>query len=233
MISAIGQGFWKVTPLQLTQATAALSDGWLRRPHLVKDMRAGFESGWAPVPLTPPVRISDSPAHLQAVREGMIGTVHGAGTATNIRPGLTYLIAGKTGTAQVVSRRGNAAINPRSLPMNLRHRGLFMAYAPANAPTIAMSVAIEGGGYGASSAAPVVRKVFDAWLVGKMPERIAADGQVPVGAAPGSAPAGESVTAGHESARPDFSNVSGSRDAVAISSPASSPTPPATPGPAR
>lgn len=60
--------------------------------------------------------MTNNPAHLQAVREGMIGTVHGPGTATNIRPGLTYLIAGKTGTAQVVSRR-DAAINPRNLPM--------------------------------------------------------------------------------------------------------------------
>jgi penicillin-binding protein 2 len=216
VISAIGQGFWKVTPLQLTQATAALSDGWLRRPHLVKDMRAGFEAGWTPVPLTPPVRISDSPAHLQAVREGMIATVHGAGTATNIRPGLTYLIAGKTGTAQVVSRRGSAAINPRSLPMNLRHRGLFTAYAPANAPTIAMAAAIEGGGYGASSAAPVVRKVFDAWLVGKMPVRIGPNGQV-IQAAPfvsNTTATGNPVPTGSVTTRPDFSDVRGSLDAV-------------------
>ena len=199
VISAIGQGFWKVTPLQLTQATAALSDGWLRRPHLVKDMRAGFDADWTPVPLVPPTRISDSPAHLQAVREGMIGTVHGAGTATNIRAGLTYLIAGKTGTAQVVSRRGNAAINPRNLPMHLRHRGLFIAYAPANDPTIAMSVAIEGGGYGASSAAPVVRKVFDAWLLGTMPER--------------ALPADNEATGVGLPGRPDFSNV---RDGTSV-----------------
>jgi penicillin-binding protein 2 len=222
VISAIGQGFWKVTPLQLTQATAALTDGWLRRPHLVKDMRAGFDAGWKPVPLTPPTRISDSPAHLQVVREGMIGTVHGPGTATNIRPGLTYLIAGKTGTAQVVSRHGNAAINPRNLPMNLRHRGLFMAYAPANAPTIAMSVAIEGGGYGADSAAPVVRKVFDAWLTGKMPERI-----LPASPAISTTAtsAGEPSIAGQPPKRPDFSDVRGSAELQA--------QPSIPPGPAR
>ena len=204
VISGIGQGFWKVTPLQMAQATAALADGWLRRPHLVKDMRAGFDAQWTPVPLQPPTRISDSPAHLQAVREGMIATVHGPGTATNIRAGLTYLIASKTGTAQVVSRRGHAAVNPRSLPMHLRHRGLFIAYAPADAPTIAIAVAIEGGGYGASSAAPVARKVLDAWLVGKMPdtptaETAAAEGAVVV-------------------AKPDFANVTGSPDAKAPAS---------------
>ena len=204
VISGIGQGFWKVTPLQMAQATAALADGWLRRPCLVKDMRAGFDAQWTPVPLQPPTRISDSPAHLQAVREGMIATVHGPGTATNIRAGLTYLIASKTGTAQVVSRRGHAAVNPRSLPMHLRHRGLFIAYAPADAPTIAIAVAIEGGGYGASSAAPVARKVIDAWLVGKMPdtptaETAAAEGAVVV-------------------AKPDFANVTGSPDAKAPAS---------------
>ena len=192
---------------------AALADGWLRRPHLVKDMRAGFAAEWTQVELVPPTRISDNPAHLQAVREGMIATVHGPGTATNIRPGLAYLIASKTGTAQVVSRRGSAAVNPKSLPMHLRHRGLFIAYAPADAPTIAIAVAIEGGGYGASSAAPVARKVLDAWLLGKMPEppdseQAAVDGAV-------------------SPARPDFSNV--------VAGPSSSPeaTSPATPATAR
>ena len=66
--------------------------------------------------------------------------------------------------------------------MHLRHRGLFIAFAPADAPTIAVAVAIEGGGYGASSAAPVVRKVLDAWLLGKPPvptEPAAADAARP------------------------------------------------------
>ena len=180
--TSIGQGYWMVTPLQLAQGTAALASGWLRPPHLAKDARAGFEAPWQPLPLKPAARISGSEANLRAVREGMIATVHGPGTATNIRSGLTYLIAGKTGTAQVVSRRGSAALNPRSLPMHLRHRGLFIAFAPADAPTIAVAVAIEGGGYGASSAAPVVRKVLDAWLLGKPPvptEPAAADAARP------------------------------------------------------
>ena len=79
-------------------------------------------------------------------------------------------MAGKTGTAQVVSRRGGGAVNPKSLPMHLRHRALFVGFAPAEAPTIAVAVAIEGGGYGASTAGPIARKIVDAWLLGKMPE---------------------------------------------------------------
>jgi penicillin-binding protein 2 len=201
VISAIGQGFWKVTPLQLAQGTAALADdGWLHRPHLVTARRQGFGAAWIVEPQPAPRRISNDEAHLQAVREGMIGTVHGAGTATNIRQGLTYLIAGKTGTAQVVSRRGQAALDPRSLPMNLRHRGLFIAYAPANAPTIAIAIAIEGGGYGADSAAPIARKVFDAWLLGKMPE-----------------------TDAHGNQTVHFENVSGAVDGAATTPPGAPP----------
>ena len=169
--ASIGQGLWKVTPLQLVQALGALANGgYLRRPHFVKETRSGPTAQWVETPLTEPVRISNSPSNLQVIREGMIGTVHGHGTATNIRSGLTYLIASKTGTAQVVSRRGNAAVNPRSLPMHLRHRALFEAYAPANNPTIAVVVAVEGGGYGADTAAPIVRKVMDAWINGVMPD---------------------------------------------------------------
>lgn len=201
VISAIGQGFWKVTPLQLAQGTAALADdGRLHRPHLVTARRHGFGEAWIEEPQPAPHRISDDEAHLQAVREGMIGTVHGAGTATNIRQGLTYLIAGKTGTAQVVSRRGSAALDPRKLPMNLRHRGLFIAYAPANAPTIAIAVAIEGGGYGADTAAPIARKVFDAWLLGKMPE-----------------------TDAHGNETVHFENVSGAVDGATTLSPGAAP----------
>ena len=172
VITSIGQGFWKATPLQLAQGTGALADnGRLRRPHLVKDRRDDFDKPWTPLEQPPPRLISRSPAHLQVVREGMIRTVHGpGGTARAISHGLPYLIAGKTGTAQVISRRGSASLDPRSLPMHLRHRALFIGYAPADNPTIALAVVVEGGGYGGSTAAPIARKIFDAWLLGKMPE---------------------------------------------------------------
>jgi penicillin-binding protein 2 len=77
----------------------------------------------------------------------------------------TYVIAGKTGTAQMVSRKGNISIDPRSLPMNLRHQALFVGYAPADDPRIAVAVLVEHGGFGASSAAPIARKIMDAWLL--------------------------------------------------------------------
>ncbi|MBW8823218.1 MAG: penicillin-binding protein 2 [Xanthomonadales bacterium] len=185
--SGIGQGFWKVTPLQLAQGVAALGNGGLlRRPHLVEAARLGYSGAWGELPQPEPRRISNSPAHLQVIREGMIGTVHGAGTATNIRAGLTYIIASKTGTAQVKSRRGTKAEDPRSLPMSERHRALFEAYAPADNPTIAVAVAVENGGYGADTAAPIARKIMDAWITGKMPgagkngKDVLADGRDPM-----------------------------------------------------
>jgi len=169
--AAIGQGLWKVTPLQLARATAALADGGrLRRPHLVAAQRPAFDADWQPLPQPEPVRITDSPEHLRVVQEGMQMTVHGpGGTARAMSVGAPYRMAGKTGTAQVVNRRATA-VNPKSLPMHQRHRALFVGYAPAENPTIAVAVMVEGGGYGGSTAAPIARKIFDAWLLGKMPE---------------------------------------------------------------
>jgi penicillin-binding protein 2 len=169
---SIGQGDWKVTPLQMVRGTGALADsGRLRLPHLVDARRDRFDAPWAPLPQPAPGQISDRPEHLQVVREGMVSTVHGpGGTARAMGVGAPYLIAGKTGTAQVVSRRGTAAVDPRSLPMHLRHRALFVGYAPADDPQIAVAVAVEGGGYGGSTAAPIARAIFDAWLLGKLPE---------------------------------------------------------------
>lgn len=169
--ASIGQGDWKVTPLQLARASAGLADGMLRRPHLVSATRTGFDAAWMATPQPAPVPISPSREHLDVVRQGMMDTMQPGGTGWRVAVGAGYLMAGKTGTAQVVSRRGTAAVDPRSLPMNLRHRALFVGFAPAEAPTIAVAIAVEGGGYGGSAAAPIARKVFDAWLLGIYPEQ--------------------------------------------------------------
>lgn len=185
--AAIGQGLWKVTPLQLARGVAALADGGLlRRPHLVAAKRDGFATPWRPVAQPQPVPITDHPENLLVVQEGMQMTVHGpGGTARAMSVGAPYRMAGKTGTAQVVNRR-SVAVNPKSLPLHQRHRALFVGYAPAENPTIAIAVMVEGGGYGGATAAPIARKVFDAWLLGTMPESEAAPGAIepaPVAAA--------------------------------------------------
>ena len=147
------------------------------------------------VPQPVPRRITESAEHLQVVREGMMRVVHGpGGTARNISGGLTYHIAGKTGTAQVVSRRGNVSLNPRTLPMHLRHRALFVGYAPAENPTIAVAVVVEGGGFGASTAAPIARKILDAWVLGKLPEGVESVDAATSPAATGTTPATTTAT---------------------------------------
>ncbi len=186
--ASIGQGLWKVTPLQLARGVGGLASGQLRRPHLVKQTRAGFDHDWAPLPQPAGKPISPNPANLQAVREGMMGTMQPGGSGWRVASGAAYLMAGKTGTAQVVSRKGTAATNPKSLPMHLRHRALFIGFAPAEEPTIAVAIAVEGGGYGGSAAAPIARKVFDAWLLGQLP-----DGLEPLDAERGTTAIGTAV----------------------------------------
>ncbi len=168
--ASIGQGDWKVTPLQLAHGVAGIGNGQLRTPHLVMQQRAGFDAEWAATPAGTSKPVSPSPGNLQAVREGMMGTMRPGGSGARAAAGAPYTIAGKTGTAQVISRRGTAAVNPKSLPMHLRHRSLFVGFAPAENPVIALAIAVEGGGYGGSAAAPIARKLFDAWLLGKMPD---------------------------------------------------------------
>ncbi|KAG1253889.1 hypothetical protein G6F65_017266 [Rhizopus arrhizus] len=167
---SIGQGDWKVTPLQLARGVSALADGQLRTPHLVIQQRDGFDSDWAATSPGEIKPVSPNPSNLQAVREGMMATMRPGGSGWRVAVGAPYVMAGKTGTAQVISRKGTAAVNPKSLPMHLRHRALFVGFAPVDNPVIAIAVAVEGGGYGGSAAAPIARKVFDAYLLGKMPE---------------------------------------------------------------
>jgi penicillin-binding protein 2 len=178
--SAIGQGLWKATPLQLGRGVAAIADGGLmRRPHLATEERAGFDAPWQRVPQPAPVRISDRADHVRVVQEGMEMTVTN-GTAARVFRGSAYRSAGKTGTAQVVNR-GAFAVDPKSLPLWKRHRALYIGYAPAENPTIAVAVAVEGGGFGAATAAPIVRKIFDAYLLGTMPDGTRLDAMDPDG----------------------------------------------------
>ena len=174
VISGIGQGYWIATALQLVRATAAIANGGdLHQLRLVDARRDGYREPWLELPETPGSRISPSLEHVRAVQEGMEMTVNGPrGTARAIGVGAPYRIAGKTGTAQRSSRKGNISHDPHSLPYNLRHTALFVGYAPADAPKIAVAVVVEHGGFGSTSAAPIARKVFDAWLLGKMPEGI-------------------------------------------------------------
>jgi len=167
VIAGIGQGYWIVSMLQLARATAAIANGGQLYPlSLVMAERDGFDQPWQPLARPPTGTITDHPEHLRAVQEGMERTIHGGGTGRAMALGAPYRMAGKTGTAQRISRRGEASLDPRALPYHLRHQALFIGYAPADHPTIAVAVTVEHGGYGGTAAAPIARKIFDAWLLG-------------------------------------------------------------------
>ena len=183
VIAGIGQGYWVVTPLQLAQGTAMLAgDGWLRRPHLVRATQAGFGAPRVPVPQPAPQRVVADAAHLAAVNDGLVATMHGpTGTGQRAAAGAWYRMAGKTGTAQRVGRRGTERLDPNALPYHLRHQALFVGFAPAEAPTIALALVVEHGGSGSGAAAPVARRILDAWM------------GPPPAAAPAAEPASEAV----------------------------------------
>jgi penicillin-binding protein 2 len=168
VIAGIGQGFWVATPLQLAQATATLaSGGHPHRLHLLRATQAGFDAPRVAVRDDAPLEsLVKNPAHLAAVTAGMVAVMHGpTGTARAVAADSTYLIAGKTGTAQRISRKTDQQIDVSKLAFALRNQALFVAFAPADAPRIALFVVVEHGGSGTRAAAPVARRILDAWLL--------------------------------------------------------------------
>jgi penicillin-binding protein 2 len=168
----IGQGYWVATPLQLAQAVGMLAAGGQRHPlHLLKSAQNGFDAPQVAVALPDPDEsVVKNPANLAAVVEGMVAVMHGpTGSARAEALDSPYLIAGKTGTAQRVSRKTDQSLDPTKLEFSLRHQALFVAFAPADAPRIALMVVVEHGGSGSKAAAPVARRIMDAWLLKNPP----------------------------------------------------------------
>ena len=109
--------------------------------------------------------VEQDPAHWQVVLDGMIGvTSDPRSSATATMKGVAYSIAGKTGTAQVIGIAQDARYREDEIDERQRDHGLFVAFAPAEAPRIALGVIVENGGGGSRAAAPVARKVLDAYF---------------------------------------------------------------------
>jgi len=167
VIAGIGQGFNVVTPLQLANAVATLVNGGTRyEPRLLYATKpAGIERASpvrAPVALQVPV---NDPKDWQTIMEGMDRVVNGPrGTARGIAVDARFRIAGKTGTAQVYQLNENKELEPSEVAQHLRDHALFIAFAPVQAPRIAIAVVVEHGGAGSTHAAPVARATLDAWL---------------------------------------------------------------------
>ncbi|MEN9481161.1 MAG: hypothetical protein RLZZ298_2556 [Pseudomonadota bacterium] len=170
----IGQGYNAYTPIQLAQATAVVANnGVMFRPHLVRnivDARTGEKRLVEPEPIRD---LHLKQQNVDVIRRAMIG-VNKEGTGTRAFAGAGYEAAGKTGTAQVFSLKG-AQYKEGSTKKELRDHALFIAYAPADKPKIALAVLVENGGFGAQSAAPIARMVLDYYLLGKLPAGAAAE----------------------------------------------------------
>ncbi|MFJ4398161.1 penicillin-binding protein 2 [Pseudomonas sp. NPDC089396] len=163
LILGIGQGYMQATPLQLAQATALIANkGVWNRPHLAKTIE-----GQPPVDPNPmeDIVLRDK-SDWAKVTHGMEQVMHNArGTARKAAAGAQYRIAGKSGTAQVVAIKQGEKYDRNKLQERHRDHALFVAFAPADAPKIVVSVMVENGESGSGVAAPVVRQIMDAWLL--------------------------------------------------------------------
>ncbi len=170
VIVGIGQGYWTATLLQLAKATALLSTrGDHFRPRLV---RALVDPETKAVEERPPVALPSvelkQAENWEIIVEAMVAVTTG-GTAARAARGAAYSMAGKTGTAQVFTIGQTEKYNEKEVAERLRDHALFVAFAPADDPKLAVAVLVENGGFGASAAAPIARAIFDAYLVKPAP----------------------------------------------------------------
>lgn len=164
IITGIGQGFLQVSPIQLARATATLANkGNVVTPFLVnKIVRADSTS---PGPETHQKIMPLNSENVNNIVSAMVNVVHGArGTAKSIGKDINYQIAGKTGTAQVFNIKQDEKYNEHNIDFKLRDHALFISFAPADDPKIAVAVIVEHGGHGGSVAAPIAGKVIKQFL---------------------------------------------------------------------
>lgn len=167
VITGIGQGYMLATPLQLASATAAIATRGKRLRPKVVDRAVDPASGEIEEvePETIATIESLDGVNWERIVEAMAEVVHGPrGTAREINDGLAYRMAGKTGTAQVISIGQNEEYDAKKLDKKLHDHGLFIAFAPVEQPRVAVAVVVENAGSGSTAAAPLARIVIDTFL---------------------------------------------------------------------
>ena len=167
VITGIGQGFTLVTPLQLAHATAGMAARGKRfRPRMVtavEDGTTGIREEQLPDALEEATAASEG--QWSAIHEAMRGVTSGLrGSARAAFLGAEYTVAGKTGTAQVFTVAQEEEYDEEEVDERLRDHALFVAFAPAEDPTIALAVVVENGGGGSRTAAPVARQILDTYF---------------------------------------------------------------------
>ncbi|MCI1041841.1 penicillin-binding protein 2 [Caballeronia zhejiangensis] len=164
----IGQGYNSFTILQLAHATATLANnGVVMKPHLVRNIENPINKDLRAVVRDPSNKIPVQQKDIDVIKHAMEGVVTN-GTAAKVFAGAPYLAAGKTGTAQVYSLQGANYRGHGGTAEHLRDHALFIAFAPAEQPKIAIALIVENGGWGAESAGPIARKVLDYYLVDRL-----------------------------------------------------------------
>lgn len=165
----IGQGYNSFTMLQLAQATAIVANrGIKHQPHLGMATEDAVTRLRHPISRPPGQDLGLNPAHVEAVVKAMVGVTQ-EGTSTRVFAGAPYLSAGKTGTAQAVTIGQKDKYDARKLEEHQRDHSLYIAFAPADAPQVAIAVVVENSGFGAAHAAPIARRVFDYVLLDQYP----------------------------------------------------------------
>ena len=165
----IGQGYNSFTMLQLAQATAVLANNGVKhKPRLVIGTQDTLTRVMHPAALAPAEDLGYKPENVAIIRKALQGVTQ-SGTSTRVFAGASYTSGGKTGTAQAVGLSSKAKYNSANVEERQRDHALYIALAPADDPKIALAVIVENAGWGAGSAAPIARRVFDYMLLGQYP----------------------------------------------------------------
>jgi penicillin-binding protein 2 len=167
----IGQGYNSFTMLQIAHAMGTVANNGLKmKPHLVREVLDIETKVSTPVAKEPIGQLPLTPENLEIIKKAMVG-VNLEGTSATSFIGAPYVSAGKTGTAQVYTVKQNEKYNAATIDERMRDHALFVAFAPADDPKVALAMVVENAGFGAQNAAPIARRVFDFVIMGQYPSQ--------------------------------------------------------------
>ena len=165
----IGQGYNNFTMLQMAAATATLANNGVKmKPHLVKEVVDVMTRGQSTTARETQGEVIATPENIAVIKRAMVG-VNIEGTSAASFRGAAYTSGGKTGTAQVIQIKQGEKYVASKVDERHRDHALFVAFAPAEAPKIAVAIIVENAGFGAQNSAPIARRVFDYWLLQQFP----------------------------------------------------------------